>query len=242
MRRMLIGAVMETDIRARHHQTMSPILAVLLVAVAAGYLFGGRLRNFERVKVHWWALALTGIGMQSMPIPYIGGVDPHLIGALVLIGSYVALLGFLTVNRWVPAAGVMAIGLLMNLMVVGVNGGMPVSPWAIERAGGSPEALAAEAGPKHHLMNERDVLGWLGDVIPVPRPAGVVLSPGDLLLYAGMAWFVAQVMRGRSRENPRPLAMWFLTYRGKHSPGHWRMPARYRAPDRATAARSGTAR
>jgi hypothetical protein len=221
---------------------MSPILAVLVLAVGAAYALGGRLKNLERVRIHWWALALIGVAMQSLPVPRLRGVDPHLLGSGALLLSYVALLAFLTVNRWVPAARVMALGLLMNLAVVGVNGGMPVSPWAIEVAGGSPKVLVADAGPKHHLMNERDILGWLGDVIPLPRPAGIVLSPGDVLLYAGMAWFVVQVMRGRSRENPRPLAMWFLTYRGKHSPDHWRMPARYRSPDQATAARSGTAR
>jgi hypothetical protein len=80
----------------------------------------------------------------------------------------------------------------------------------------------------------------LGDVIPFPPPASVVLSIGDVLLYAGMAWFVFQVMRGRSRETPRPIAMWFLAYRGKHAPGHWRMAARYRAAAPVGAERSGT--
>lgn len=220
---------------------MSPILVVLVLAVVAAYVLGGRLRNLEQVRIHWWGLALMGVAMQSVPVPRIEGVDPRVVGAIFLIGSYVALLAFLTVNRWVPAARVMALGLLMNLAVVGTNGGMPVSAWAIESAGGSPSTLLADVSPKHHLMNESDLLGWLGDVIPIPRPAGVVLSPGDLLLYGGMAWFVVQVMRERSRENPRPLAMWFLTYRGKHAPGHWRMPARYRSPDHATGARSGTA-
>ena len=218
---------------------MSPILVVLVLAVGVAYLLGGRLRNLERVRIHWWGLALMGVAMQFVPIPAVGDVEPRIMGAAVLMGSYVALLVFLTVNRWVPAARVMALGLLMNLVVVGTNGGMPVSARAIEIAGGSPITLLGDAGPKHHLMSEHDLLGWLGDVIPLPRPAGVVLSPGDLLLYGGMAWFVVQVMRERSRANPRPLAMWFPSYRGKHAPDHWRMPARYRSPDHATGARSG---
>ena len=89
-------------------------------------------------------------------------------------------------------------------------------------------------------LKRRDLLAPLGDVIPIPPPAGVVLSIGDVLLYAGMAWFVFQVMRGRSRETPRPIAMWFLAYRGKHAPGHWRMAARYRAAAPVGAERSGT--
>jgi hypothetical protein len=233
--------VVDPDSSTGQDYAVPPILFVIVLAVVTGYALGGRLRHFEHLRVHWWALAFAGVGLQALPVPRIDGVDPQVVGAAMLVLSYVLLLAFLTVNRWVPAAGVMAIGLLMNLAVVGINGGMPVSPSAVRTAGGSPELVGADLSSKHHLMGANDVLGPLGDVIPLPRPAGVVLSIGDLLLYAGMAWFVVQVMRGRSRENPRPLAMWFLAYRGKHAPGYWRMPARYRAADPAEAARSGTA-
>ncbi len=215
------------------------IPVILLAAVGVGYTFGGRLRNFETLEVHWWSFAIAGVIIQSVPLPAIDGVSPRLIGAGALLISYVLLLAFLTVNRWIPGASVMAVGLLMNLLVVGINGGMPVSAAAIERAGGSVEALASSTSIKHHVANDEDLLAFLGDVVPVPEPAGIVISIGDLLLYGGMAWFVIQVMRGRSRANPRPLAMWFLTYRGKHAPTHWRIPARYRAP-RAAAGRPGT--
>jgi hypothetical protein len=218
----------------------SPIVVVLVLAILVGYLAGGRLKNFERLRVHWWALAFGGVLLQAAPVPSVEGVDPAVIGTGMLVASYVMLLGFLTINREVPAAGVMAVGLLMNLLVVALNGGMPVSASAIRVAGGSTEALTAGSSPKHHLMTDDDVLPFLGDVIPVPQPAGIVLSVGDLLLYGGMAWFVVQVMRGRSRENPRPIAMWFPSYRGKHAPGHWRMPARYRGSDHAGGGPSGT--
>jgi hypothetical protein len=220
---------------------MSPIVVILALAAVAGLLAGGRFRNFERVRVHWWALALGGVALQALPAPAIAGVEPPTVGAAVLVLSYVLLLAFITVNRWVPAAGVMAIGLLLNLSVVAINGGMPVSTPAVRTAGGSSLALATASDAKHHVLTEADALTPLADVIPIPRPAGIVLSVGDELLYIGMAWFVIQVMRGRSRENPRPLALWFLSYRGKHAPAHWRIPARYRSADPpASTARSGT--
>jgi hypothetical protein len=220
---------------------MSPIVVILALAAVAGLIAGGSFRNFERVRVHWWALAFGGVVLQALPAPTIAGIDPRTIGAAVLVLSYVLLLAFITVNRWVPAAGVMAVGLLLNLSVVAINGGMPVSTSAIRTAGGSTLALATAADAKHHVLTETDSLTPLADVIPIPRPAGIVLSVGDELLYLGMAWFVVQVMRGRSRENPRPLAVWFLSYRGKHAPSHWRIPARYRAAaPRASTVRSGT--
>jgi hypothetical protein len=218
---------------------MSPVLIVIAAAVLVGLLAGGSLRNFERLRVHWWAIAFVGLGLQIVPVPEFAGVPTWAVGAGMLAASYVLLLVFLAVNRWIRGAAVMAIGLLLNLAVVGANGGMPVSAHAIETAGGSAAALADGSGAKHHLMNDADLLWPLGDVIPIPPPAGIVLSVGDLLLYAGIAWFVVQVMRGRSRENPRPIAMWFPGYRGKHAPGHWRLPPRYRAAPVA-AERSGT--
>ena len=221
---------------------MSPILAVIGASLVVGLVAGGSLRSFERLHVHWWALVFVGLALQLVAVPRYGTVPAWAIGAGLLISSYVLLLMFLTVNRWIPGAAVMAVGLLMNLAVVAANGGMPVSARAVENAGGTASTLATDAGAKHHLMSDRDLLAPLGDIIPIPRPAGVVLSIGDVLLYAGMAWFVFQVMRGRSRETPRPIAMWFLAYRGKHAPGHWRLAARYRAAAPVGGERSGTER
>jgi hypothetical protein len=212
----------------------------MVIAVLLGLVFGGSLRNFEHLRVNWWLLAFVGIVLQISPVPSMYGVEPDVIGFAMLMGSYVSLLAFLAVNRWIPGASVMAIGLIMNLAVVGLNGGMPVQAEAIERAGGTIDALEAGESPKHHLMTDDDLLWFFGDVIPVPEPAGVVLSAGDVLLYGGVVWFVIQVMRGRSHENPRPLAMWFLKYRGKHAPTHWRTPARYRHRHHVEEASSGT--
>jgi hypothetical protein len=219
---------------------MSPIFFFLVAALIAGLVVGGRFRNFERLQVHWWGLAIGGVALQVLPVPRTLQLSPAVLGTAMLVGSYVLLLAFLAVNRWVPAVGVMALGLLLNLTVVAANGGMPVTAAAIERAGGSTTVLSDGNGSKHHLADDDDVVVVLGDVIAVPKPIGVVLSIGDVLLYAGIAWFVIQVMRGRSRENPRPLVVWFLGYRGKHAPPYWRMPARYRTPGHAGATPSGT--
>ena len=218
---------------------MSPVLIMIVAAVLVGLVVGGSLRNFERLRVHWWVLAFAGLALQVAPVPAIAGVPMWTVGACMLGASYVLLLTFLTVNRWIPGAAAMAVGLLLNLAVVAANGGMPVSARAIEAAGGSAGVLT-DGGAKHHLMNDDDVLSPLGDVIPIPPPVGVVLSIGDALLYLGIGWFVVQVMRGRSRENPRPIAVWFPSYRGKHAPGYWRMPARYRSAAPVAAERSGT--
>lgn len=219
----------------------SPILAVLLVAVVVGLLAGGRIRRLADVRVNWWGLAFAGVALQALPVPSSTGMNLNQLGTAMLLVSYLLLLVFLAANRWIPAASLMALGLTLNLAVVAANGGMPVGGRAIEEATGSRNVtLTVEGSPKHHLMTDGDVLAPLGDIIPVPPPASVVLSFGDILLYLGVAWFTIQVMRGRSRANPRPLALWFLTYRGKHAPDHWRMPARYRSTAPAGVGQSGT--
>ena len=217
---------------------MSPILGVVVAAIAIGLIAGGSLRAFESLHLHWWGLATVGLVLQAVPTPSIPYLSTRGTAAIVLIASYLLLLFVIALNRRIPAAPAMTLGLVLNLAVVGANAGMPVSAEAIEAAGGSVSAANEIDGAKHHLMSDDDVLVALGDVIPVPPPIGAVLSIGDLFLYGGIAWFVVQVMRGRSRVNPRPLAMWFPSYRGKHAPDHWRLASRDRA-SRAAAGRQG---
>jgi hypothetical protein len=221
---------------------MALIPILVFLAIALGYLLGGRLRGFEDLRINRWGLALIGLAFQWIPATTIGGVPPSVVGPVMLALSYALLVVFLVSNRWIPGAPVMRIGLLLNLAVVMVNGGMPVQAEAIERAGGDPYTLMQASATKHHLMTEDDVLWQLGDVIPIPRPFSDVLSIGDVLLYGGMVYSITEIMRGRRRENPRPLAWWFPGYRGKHAPDYWRMPIRYRTPDRAEAGRSGSER
>src|SRR5438270_5279221 len=140
---------------------MSPILVVIGASLVVGLIAGWSVRSFERVHVHWWALVFAGLALQLVAVPRYGTVPAWAIGAGLLIASYVLLLMFLTVNRWIHGAAIMAVGLLMNLAVVGANRGMPVSARAIERAGGRATTLATHAGAKAHLMSARD--------LPAPR-------------------------------------------------------------------------
>jgi hypothetical protein len=220
---------------------MTTILLILVIALLAGLLAGGSLRSFERVRVHWWALAVVGLALQAAPVPDVGSVDPDLVAALMFVGSYAALLSFVTINRRLPGAPLILAGLALNLVVIAPNGGMPVDAAALRRAGA--EAVTIEGNAKHHLMTEDDVLPFLGDVIAVPKPAGLIMSVGDVLLYAGVMWFVVMTMLGRARENVRPPARRLQMYRGKHlPPERRRLPRRYllHRPTPAAATRWGT--
>ncbi len=217
------------------------LIIVLALAVAAGFAAHGSLRPFERLRVHLWGLAITGLFLQVIPLPR--EATSAAVGGVFAV-SYLLLIACVWVNRRLPAAGLILIGLVLNMIVVVPNGGMPVSAQAIRIAGGTVEDLpAADGSAKHHLMTEDDVLRPLGDVIPGPPPLSDVLSIGDLFLYAGLACFVVLVMLGRSGENRRPPSRWLQMYRGQHQParrGPWGSRARSRPALPAAVARSGT--
>lgn len=202
------------------------LLPVLALAVLGGILSGGSPRLLERVRVHWWGLALIALALQSGPFP-VGSAQLAKLAATGLVSSYLLLLAVLAVNRRFPGAALMAAGLTMNLAVVALNGGMPVGRDALIAAG-ADGMIVIEDRARHHLMSDDDVLQPLADVVPVPSPFGVVLSIGDVLLYAGLAWWCFAITRGRFLENIRPPARRFLMYRGKHAPESYRLPARYR--------------
>jgi hypothetical protein len=189
------------------------VLIVIGVAVCVGFVAGGSLRRFERFRLHWWGVALAGLALQGIPLA--SGVSRP-VGSAALLASYALLGSFAWVNRRLPAVWLMIVGLGLNIVVIGVNGGMPVSESALETADASAEGLEGAGTFKHHLMGPSDDLTPLGDVIGIPPPIGAVISIGDALLYAGVAILVVAVMLGRSGENRRPPARYFQGYRGKH--------------------------
>jgi hypothetical protein len=191
------------------------VLIVIGLAVCVGFIAGGSLRPFERLKVRWWGVALAGLAVQGVSLASAIGRPA---GSAVLVGSYGLLVVFAWVNRRLPALWLAMVGLVLNILVIGANGGMPVSASALETAGARAEGLIGSGGAKHHLMGPDDMLTPLGDVIGIPPPIGAVISIGDVLLYAGIAILVIAVMLGRFGEDPPASAPLFQGYRGKHLP------------------------
>ena len=191
---------------------MTFVATVLALSLAIGFLAGGSLRPFEHLRIQWWGAALIGLALQASVTS-----DAHSrsFEVVALIGSYALLLAFAGVNRRLPGAALMFAGLFMNLAVIAPNAGMPVDPGALRAVGGAD----VRVGDGKHLLATADtVLPELGDTIPLPTPFRDVLSPGDAILYAGLAWCVVMVMRGRFRKNVRAPARWLQAYRGKHEP------------------------
>jgi hypothetical protein len=172
---------------------MKLIAAALVIAIAVGYLAGGRLSNLATLDVRWAPLALVGLILQLINPP---GSWP----LVLLLVSFVALSVFAIKNARVVGFPIILLGVSLNFLVIGLNGGMPVSEHALEASGQQDtiDGLTNDADSyvKHHLAGEETLL-FLGDVIPLAPPIAQAISLGDIFTYGGVAVVIVAGMRRR---------------------------------------------
>ena len=114
---------------------MKLLLAVVLLSVCLGYLFGGRLDRLEALRPRWWGLVILGLGIQFIPLPNGATGTDLVIRTAVLALSYSLLLTFALVNVRMPGMFLVVIGLACNMTVIVANGGMPASAQALIDSG-----------------------------------------------------------------------------------------------------------
>src|SRR5262245_25325870 len=152
----------------------------MAIILAIGFLVGGRLRNVANLQIEWAWLALIGLALQFVTGP--GSTVP--LACLYL--SFALLVVFTIKNIRTFGFAVILAGVLCNLLVIGINGGMPVSKHAL-RASNQAQFLGDLENnpyPKHHLATDDDLIRVFGDVIPIPNPVAQAISFGDILTYA----------------------------------------------------------
>lgn len=172
---------------------MTFTVVALVAGVVFGFVTGGRLRNVARRPLEMIWLLVVSVGLQvaaeTLDVADRAGL------AMVLV-SYVGLAAFAIANTRLVGMPVVLVGLLCNLAVITVNGGMPVEEDALlaSHAATRDELTRLDLGAKRHLAGDDDALRVLGDVIPV-RPSREVLSFGDLILAFGIADVVFRLLK-----------------------------------------------
>ncbi len=172
-----------------------------MLAVAAAYLRGGRLSNLAAVRVrHLWLLAIAaavhlGTALTAHSVLGPEARYPALLAAYGLVALWLVLNLRLARSQTRVGLGTIALGWLLNLVVIAANHGMPVSEHAMRRAGLHVGGDLTRGNLYKHLSMTSDTrLHLLGDAIPVV-PLGIVVSAGDVVLALGLALFVYSGLR-----------------------------------------------
>lgn len=173
------------------------VLGAIGVAVLLGYLGGGRLSNLGAVKVRWPQLAMAGMLLQVIPAPR----AVAWLGVPMLVLSFLLLGAFALANVRLPGFAVLLVGVLLNLLPIALNDGMPVTVGALRAAGEtrSISQMDPSGGVRYHLAGPHERLVALGDSIGGRWPVHYVVSAGDLLIFLSLMAFVVWAMRRKPR-------------------------------------------
>mgnify|MGYP005749909329 CR=1 FL=1 len=179
----------------------------IVFAIIVALLRGGSINRFAYLKIRAALVFPLLLSFQIIiyftqnKIPYIGMFSNLSFMIVYVIGLY-----FLWLNRELPGFIVIFIGVLLNFLVMGINGGrMPVSIEASQIL--DPfyvEALKNGLYGKHTAITEATKLTFLGDIIPIgyPYPRTQVISIGDIIMNIGAFIFIQHVMVAQKKLIP----------------------------------------
>jgi hypothetical protein len=149
------------------------LLSGVLAGLALGAAIGRDWRRLGALHILWLPVLAVALAARALaPFVPAAGMPLYLL-AIGLTGIVAA------VNWRLPGAALIAVGSLLNLLVVAANGGMPVDTSSLEAAGGrSPQDSL------HVPLAAATILGALADVIVI-APLRAAYSIGDVAIAVG---------------------------------------------------------
>ncbi|MBS3736621.1 MAG: DUF5317 domain-containing protein [Candidatus Bipolaricaulota bacterium] len=164
--------------------------------VLVGLLRGGSIANLEKMGIsHLWLVSIALI-IQLLVFPLFSEEPLITFGTeLFHLASYFILFIFVILNWGVWQIPIMGLGMTLNLLVIGINGGyMPASVKSLERAGESGVAKSLlENGTYGNVieMSDSTALDFLGDWLYLPKwfPFSTAFSLGDTIIAIGLVLF-----------------------------------------------------
>ena len=179
---------------------------ILILGIAAGWLFGlirawikgtpYRVPEFSKL---WLVLIAVFPQLLIFQISFTAGWFSDAAAAAVLVASQLLLLVFIWFNRDKVGLRILGLGLILNLLVITLNGGlMPITPETARALYPEVPHSAWQIGSrpgwsKNILLLAQDTrLAWLSDSILLPEwfPWTRALSPGDLFIVLGVFWLL----------------------------------------------------
>ncbi len=175
---------------------------VLVLVVAVGALLVGALTGggrLSRIRLRAVRLLVAAAVVQLLTSTLAPGSGLARGMALVLTTVLVGL--FLAGNARLPGVPLMALGLLLNVVVVTANAAMPVSVDAAAKAGIARHELHLGSDAMREPTGAGTRLARLGDVVPVAMPRWPqVVSVGDVLVAAGVGLLLVTAGARRRRD------------------------------------------
>jgi MFS family permease len=197
-------------------ETTAVLLIAGLLGIVAGLVAGGRLSNLLSVQLRYGALILLALVLRFATqwlIEQGVGVADTLRVPLFAV-AFGLLVVALWLNRSQPGLLLAMVGVGANGLAILLNGGfMPVFVPAVEVAG----LTTADLSPTFHVALPTDLGveflvagGPLGDILPIVIGTFAnVISLGDVLLAAGIAWFIfSAIARGSSNPDVGVVSLW----------------------------------
>ena len=177
---------------------------ILLPAIVAGLLAGlarakyrnGHLRSPDLRLV--WLVPIAFLPQWlAFNLPVTRRLTTDNLAAAALVSSQALLLVFAWYNRKQPGFWALGTGLVLNLTVIALNGGlMPVSPEVVSELLPDIPTDAWQVGERvgwNTVLPITDTwLWWLSDHLLLPAwfPYRKALSIGDILIAAGAFWYL----------------------------------------------------
>jgi len=170
-----------------------PAVFALVFGIAAGWASGGSLKALAQSSIRWGWLVITLFVVQGFARGRLVGLGGGSSGGVAIWVSCSIALAVALLLQWrAPGMAVAATGILINSVVVLLNGRMPVGPLP---APGFPvtEGLTTTQRLFYQATGQHTLGAALGDVVPLKVLGNwTLLSVGDILLMVGVfAWVVA---------------------------------------------------
>lgn len=182
--------------------------AVIAGALAIAVLVGGDIRRLSHIRVNRPEFLVAAF-VAKVAVALLGTTHSQLAintaRPLNIIGAILLLL-VVWFNRQIPGAILFGVGLTLNLLVIATFGGrMPVVlPHDVDPNSAMLILLKSGLDPLHIWLQHPHGLWFIGDIFTVPSIAGhsSLVSIGDLLMAAGIAWLIVQC--SQPAPKPRP--------------------------------------
>jgi hypothetical protein len=150
-------------------------IAGAMIGIVIAACRGGRPTPPRQWQVEW--AVPGGLALGVVVATRIGISD----SGVLLAGALGVLVAVCLANLHLPGTGVLALGLLANLLPLALVGATPVDPEALTSVGADTGSIL----PTQALVRDTTPVPVLAARIPVPV-AGAVVSFGDLIAAAGL--------------------------------------------------------